>query len=71
MNTVPMKKNEGHPRSFFECEACKAKNRIVIDPDEGDYQQTVVACNNCGRDNILEISIDPTTGKTSIIVETE
>jgi len=55
----------------FECPGCTAKNRISVDPEEGEYQQTVVTCSNCGRDVVVEISIDPETLKISIFAETE
>ena len=58
-------------KTSFECAGCAAKNRILVDPNEGEYQQTVVVCSNCGRDNIIEISIDPANGKISIVAETE
>ncbi len=58
-------------KASFECAGCTAKNRITVDPDEGDYQQIVLSCSNCGRDNILEICIDPKTKKISILAETE
>jgi transcription elongation factor Elf1 len=58
-------------KASFECAGCTAKNSLSINPDEGDYQQTVVPCSNCGRDNIIEISIDPETKKISIVAETE
>jgi len=58
-------------KAAFECAKCTAKNRISIDPEEGDYQQIIVPCTNCGRDNIVEISFDPGTQKISIIAEIE
>ncbi len=58
-------------KATFECSGCTAKNRISVNPEDGEYQQTVVECDNCGRDNILEISIDPGTQKVSIVAEAE
>ena len=58
-------------KTAFECPKCTVKRKITVDPDEGDYQQTVVSCGNCGRDIVLEISIDPETGKISVIAEAE
>ena len=58
-------------KATFECAGCTSKNRIQVDPGEGEYQQTVVTCSNCGRENILEISLDPTTEKFSIVAEVE
>ncbi len=58
-------------KTSFECPGCTAKNRISIDPEEGEYQQTVVTCSNCGRDVVVEISINPETLKISIFAETE
>ena len=38
---------------YFECACCGEENHASMDLDEGDFQELVVVCAVCGRQNLI------------------